>query len=146
MYITRYEPQYRPLGLLGRLVQEQDKLLRNLSEPDTVTDWSPAVDIREEDKRFVLQADLPGVDPDAIEVTMDDGVLTLTGSRKSESSDAKPGYKRFERVSGTFMRRFTLPETANGEEISAETCHGVLEISIPKQAKPQPRKITVRSA
>ncbi len=146
MYITRYEPQYRPLGRWDRLLQEQNNLPRTAREPDTVTDWLPAVDIREEDDRFVLQADLPGVDPDAIQVTMDDGVLTLTGSRESESSDEQGSYKRFERVSGTFKRRFTLPDTTNGEEISAETRHGVLEVSIPKQAKPKPRKINVRSA
>lgn len=148
MNITRYEPRYRPLGLLGRLLQDQelDTMLTGSIEPDSVSDWLPAVDIREEEDRFLLQADLPGVDPDAIEVTMEDGVLTIQGSRDTESTDEKEGYKRYERVRGSFLRRFTLPDTANGDEIAAATRHGVLEVSIPKQAKPQPRKISVKPA
>lgn len=148
MNITHFEPRYRPSGLLGRLLQDQelDQLLRTVSEPDTITDWLPSVDIHEEDDRFVLQADLPGVEPDAIEVTMEKGVLTLQGRRESETSNENHGYKRFERVSGSFMRRFTLPDTTNGEEISAKMRQGVLEVIIPKQAKPQPHKINVCSA
>lgn len=148
MNIARYEPRYRPLGLLGRLLQDQelDTLLSRGAEPDSVSDWLPAVDIREENDRFLLQADLPGVDPDAIEVTMEDGVLTIQGSRVSESTDEQESYKRYERVRGSFLRRFTLPDTANGDAISAATSNGVLEVSIPKQVKPQPRKISVKPA
>jgi HSP20 family protein len=148
MNIARYEPRYRSLGLLGRLLQDQelDTLLSRGAEPDSVSDWLPAVDIREENDRFLLQADLPGVDPDAIEVTMEDGVLTIQGSRDSESTDEQEGYKRYERVRGSFLRRFTLPDTANGDDIAAATRNGVLEVSIPKQVKPQPRKISVKPA
>ena len=148
MNITRYEPRYRPLGLLSRLLEDQelDTFLNRGLEPDSVSDWLPAVDISEEDDRFLLTADLPGVDPDAIEVTMEDGVLTIQGSRDTESTDEKNGYKRYERVRGSFLRRFTLPDTANGDDIAAATKNGVLEVSIPKQAKPQPRKISVKPA
>jgi HSP20 family protein len=148
MNISRYEPRYRPLGLLGRLLQDQDleRLLSTSVEPDSVSDWLPAVDICEEEDRFVLLADLPGVDPENIDIAMENGVLTIQGYRESETTDEQTGYKRYERVSGSFMRRFTLPDTANQEEISAETRHGVLEISIPKQVKKQPRKIDVRPA
>ena len=155
MNIMRYDPRYRParsLGLLSRLLQDEDidsllnpALSRN-GDAGLLTDWVPAVDIREKDDRFELSADLPGVNPDDITVTMEDGVLTIQGSRLTEATDEKDNYTRFERVYGKFLRRFTLPDTANGDEISAVTKHGVLNVSIPKQAKVQPRKIDVKSA
>ena len=146
MNVARYEPRYRPFGLLNRLLQEEN--LANLydREPDAVTDWLPAVDIREEDDRYILTADLPGVAPENIDVTMEDGVLTIQGHREAESTDDKSGYRRYERVSGSFLRRFTLPDTANGDEVDAHTRNGVLEVSIAKQAQVQPRKITVKAA
>jgi HSP20 family protein len=154
MNITRYEPLFRrgrSLSLLGQLLQEPG--LGSLLGPDNgsrsyadvLTDWWPAVDIREEETRFVLQADLPGVKPEAIEVSMEDGVLTIQGSRESESTTEGSDYKHYERAYGRFLRRFTLPDTANGDAISARTNHGVLEVSIPKQPRPLARKIQVES-
>jgi len=155
MNITRYEPLYRrgrSLNLLGQLLQEPefgsllnpDSGARN--EPDALTDWLPAVDIREENERFVLLADLPGVKPDDIDVSMEDGILTIQGSRESETKEDKSDYKRYERVYGKFLRRFTLPDTADGDKISARTNNGVLEVSIPKQPRPQARRIAVKPA
>jgi len=156
MNVIRYEPRYRhsgkSLGLLSRLLRDEDfenllnPTLAGSGESDLVADWAPAVDIRERDDSFELKADLPGVDPAEITVTMEDGVLTIEGSRLAEIRDEKDNCKRYERVYGKFLRRFTLPDTANGDEISAETRHGVLNVSIPKQAKVQPRKIAVKSA
>ena len=154
MNVMRYEPRYRParsLGLLGRLLQDEDidnllnPALAGNGESGLLADWVPAVDIRETDDSFELRADLPGVDPEDITVTMEEGVLTIEGSRLAEATDEKDNYKRFERVYGKFLRRFTLPDTANGDEISATTKHGVLNVSIPKQAKVQPRRIDVKS-
>jgi HSP20 family protein len=151
----RYEPRYRParsLGLLSRLLQDEDidsllnPALSGNGESGLLTDWVPAVDIREKDDRFELSADLPGVNPEDISVTMEDGVLTIQGSRLAEVTDEQDNYTRYERVYGKFLRRFTLPDTANGDEISALTKNGVLNVSIPKQAKVQPRKIAVKSA
>ena len=155
MNLMHYEPRFRParsLGLLSRLLQDQalEGLLNpaviNSNEPELITDWLPAVDIREEDDHFELSADLPGVDPENITVTMEDGVLSIEGSRDAQVTDETDGYQRYERVSGKFLRRFTLPDTANGEEISATTKQGVLTVSIPKQARLQARKIDVKSA
>lgn len=146
MNMIRYEPRYRPLGLLGRLLQDDELrgLLEPSGEPDVVTDWLPAVDIREEDERFVLHADLPGVNPEDIEVSMEDGVLTIQGERDTSNEEERGGYKRTERVRGSFLRRFTLPDTTDGGAVSATTRHGVLEITIPKQDKPKPHKIDVQ--
>lgn len=145
MNIARYEPPYRGLGLLNRLLNDDfDNLLTR--EADTVTEWTPAVDIREETSAYHLTADLPGVKPEDIDVTMDKGILTIRGSREAESAEEEGGYKRFERVRGTFMRRFALPDTANGDDIEARTEHGVLHVTIPKHAELAPRRITVSQA
>jgi HSP20 family protein len=107
------------------------------------SDWTPAVDIKETDTAFEIHADIPGVDPKDIEVHMEEGILSIKGERQSESKEEREGYKRIERSRGTFYRRFSLPDTADAEKITAKSNHGVLEITIPKQEQQQPRKITV---
>ena len=96
--------------------------------------WVPRVDIKEEAERFVILADLPGVDPAQIEVNMDKGVLSIKGER----------YSRVERAHGVFYRRFALPESANPDGIAASGRNGVLEISIPKRPEASPRRINVQ--
>jgi HSP20 family protein len=116
---------------------------------DQVVDWTPAVDVRETANAFVLTADVPGVDPKDIDVTMENGLLTIRGARRSDSAGEaaeQDGYRRIERVSGRFLRRFTLPETANAEAVTAKTSHGVLTLTIPKRAEVQPRRIEIQAA
>ena len=108
--------------------------------------WVPAVDIFEEKDCFIVRADLPGVDPDDIEVNMENDVLTVSGERKNEERSEFEGVSRIERVSGRFLRRFTLPETADADGIKATCRNGILEISIPKQAVLAPRRIAVEAA
>ena len=105
--------------------------------------WTPRVDIREEDKRFVILADIPGVDPKDIEISMDKGILTIRGERKSENQEGNGKTTRVERSYGAFYRRFALPDSADAEGISASGKHGVLEISIPKKPETTPRRINV---
>ena len=144
--------RYEPWGFVNQLHGEINRLFdRGYSGQDresglTASDWIPAVDIKEEDNRFLIHADVPGVDPKDIEITMEDGILTLKGERKSETREERDGYRRVERVSGQFFRRFTLPDTADAEGVTAKGSNGVLEISIPKQPKAQPRRITVKAA
>lgn len=140
--------RYEPWSLMTQLHNEMNRLFErgDNNGPVAATDWTPAVDIKEEAQRFVIHADVPGVDPKDIEVTMEDGILTLRGERKSENRDEQNGWRRVERVSGTFYRRFSLPDTADAEGVSARGSNGVLEIVIPKQAKVQPRRITVKAA
>lgn len=140
MTITRYEPW----SLLEQFQRQLDRFNDERSDTTSaVTSWSPAVDIKEENDRFVLKADLPGVKPDEIDVTMEDGVLTVRGERIDEKTDEQEGYKRVERFRGSFYRRFTLPDTTDSENISANYEHGVLELSIPKKPAVQPKRITV---
>ena len=105
--------------------------------------WVPAVDITEENGQYVLRADVPGVDAKDIDITVENDTLTIKGERTAESKDEQDGYKRIERVSGSFYRRFSLPDVADGERISAKSNNGVLEVTIPKQEKVQPRRIKV---
>ncbi len=110
---------------------------------DTVTDWVPSVDIKEGKDAYEVAADVPGVEPKDIDVSLEDGVLTVKGERKAESEDESDGYTRTERSYGNFYRRFTLPDTADAENISAKTEHGVLKLTIPKKEKAMPKRITV---
>jgi HSP20 family protein len=145
MTIVRYEPW----ALFDRLHQQFDRALGGVnadSGESANVSWIPHVDVREEAERFVVAADLPGVEGKDIEITADKGVLTIRGERRSEKSTAADGYERIERARGTFLRRFSLPESADAEAIKAAHANGVLEISIPKRAQEQPRKITVQAA
>ncbi len=143
--------RYEPWSLLNQLNNEMNALMEgrgpSLGDSSTLatSDWVPAVDIREEPDRYLIHADVPGVSPDDIEIHMEGGVLTLKGERKREDTEEREGYKRVERVYGSFYRRFSLPDTADAERITANSRNGVLEIVIPKQEKMQPRRIEVQS-
>ncbi len=147
MRIARYEPW----SLVHKMHNDLDRIFAARgatggSPEEPVADWLPAVDIAEEESRFVVRADIPGVSPDMIEITMDDGILSIRGERRSEIEDGDERYRRVERASGRFFRRFNLPDAADAEGITARHSHGVLEIVIPKQAKVMPRKIAVEAA
>ena len=106
--------------------------------------WAPAVDVKEEDERYVISADVPGVDPKDIEITMEAGVLSIKGSRNAESEQDAGAYTRTERAHGEFERRFSLPKGADADGIVASSSHGVLSVSIPKKPEPQPRRIEIQ--
>lgn len=134
---------------LHRLSQEWDQLFdpsHQLIEDSSMVEtshWAPAVDIKEEPTRFVLFADIPGVDPKDIEISMENGILTIKGERNATHTEESEGYTRIERSKGSFYRRFALPDTANADKISAEGKHGVLRIIIPKREKTAAKKIKV---
>ena len=138
--------RYEPINLFDRFNNEINRFLTGTPIQDETVparDWMPAVDILEEDSRYVLFADLPGVERSDIDISLEEGVLTIKGERRAESETQTDGYRRRERLRGSFLRRFTLPDTVNADSISATMKDGVLQIGIPKQEKPQPRKITV---
>ncbi|MGD9357033.1 MAG: Hsp20/alpha crystallin family protein [Chromatiales bacterium] len=138
-----------PWSLLDQWHKELDNMFDTRPRGDDTSrvegsDWTPAVDIKEEADRYLLHADIPGVKADDIEVSMDKGVLTIKGERKHESTESKEGYKRVERSHGVFMRRFALPDGVDGEQITASSKEGVLEVVIPKSEPEKPRRIEVR--
>lgn len=143
MAIIRYEPW----GLLNQLQKELARSQEDKSSEGSIAtaEWIPAVDIKEEADKFVIYADMPGVKPEAIEVSMEAGVLTVKGEKESETKTETEGYKRVERTSGSFYRRFSLPDSADGNAINAKCKHGVLEIVIPKREAVKPKRINVSS-
>ena len=132
-----------PWGLLNRLNRDLEGYLGNSS---TEVAYIPAVDVFEEKDRFVVKADLPGVNPEEIEVTAEKGVLSLRGERKTEKRENTEGYERLERVTGSFTRRFALPENVQADAIKATYTNGVLEVSIPKQPVVAAKRIAVQKA
>jgi len=139
MTVVRYEPW----GLLNRLRRELDQGIDTVAREAS---WTPPVDIHEEAAQFVVRADLPGVKPADIEITAEKGVLALRGSRNFEQKNDDGHYSRVERVSGKFVRTFSLPDNVQTDAIKAQFKDGVLELSIPKVAKAEPRKIEVQAA
>jgi HSP20 family protein len=121
-------------------------LQQNDQSNAAATQWAPRVDIKEEDQRFVIFVDVPGVDPAGIEVSMEKSVLSIKGERPAEKAEQDSRYTRVERAHGSFHRRFTLPESADADNIVANGKHGVLEIVIPKKAQTAPRRITINTA
>ncbi|PPE75390.1 heat-shock protein Hsp20 [Solimonas fluminis] len=142
MSILRYEPW----GLHQALFREFSRAVDRAAQDDSsgaTADWAPAVDIEEYADKFVLTADVPGVDPATIELTLEKGVLTLSGNRAAAAEPAGVERRRVERATGRFHRRFALPDTVDSEAVSASNRNGVLEITIPKRPQAQARKITV---
>ena len=135
---------YRPGNLFGQFDNEINRIFSNADAANQAHDWTPAMDIREEENRYILEADIPGVSREDLDITLEDSVLTIKGERTVNSEENSEGYRRRERTHGSFVRQFTLPDTVNTEAISAAVVNGVLEVGIPKQAKPEPRKITVK--
>jgi HSP20 family protein len=137
-------------GVMPRLQDEINRLFGNARDNDSSSAtamWIPLVDIHEYTNRFELHVDLPGVDPATVELTLDGGILTLSGERAPptrKDSEEVQG-RRVERGHGQFHRRFVLPDTADSEKVNATGSHGVLRITIPKQAKAMPRRIQTGS-
>ena len=143
--------RYEPWNVVSQLQNEINRVFGNLNDADSnsaTADWSPAVDVREYSNRFQLLLDIPGVEPKDVEITLDGGVLTVSGNRE-EMKDVGANadevqQQRLERRLGRFYRRFILPDTADGDNVNASGRNGVLEIVIHKQAKAQPRRIAVK--
>lgn len=124
-----------------------DRFLQHEDQSSVATSqWVPRVDIKEEEQRFVIFVDVPGVDPATIEVSMEKSILSIKGERSVANSEQNGRFTRVERAHGSFHRRFTLPDSADADNIVANGKHGVLEIVIPKKAETAPRRITINTA
>ena len=136
-------------NVVPKLQDEINRLFGNVRENDSssaTATWIPPVDIHEYTNRFELYVDLPGVDPAQVELTLDGGILTLSGQRTDQAT-GKVGEdapaRRIERGLGSFHRRFVLPDTVDGEKVNASGKNGVLTVTIPKQVKAMPRRIQI---
>lgn len=147
-------PARRPTDLWHRFQEDFDQLTHAMSdrwpslfeeEGEMVTrEWSPTVDVIEEESQFLVKADIPGVNPKEIEVSLDNSSLVIRGERKWEKEEKKEGYTRSECSRGIFYRRFNLPETADPEKVSAKGKDGVLTVTIGKREVSKPKRITIQ--
>ena len=142
--------RFEPWNVLDRLHRQVDQIFGDsFSAPAAASEasvtWIPGVDVHEESDKFVVRADLPGVEPKDISITTDNGVLTLRGERHIERRENQKGFERLERVEGAFLRRFTLPNNVQQDQIKARHINGVLEVTIPKVAAPEPKRGSVEA-
>jgi len=121
----------------------EDAVTRMMSEPRTSRPWSPAVDILETEEAVTVKADLPDVKTEDIDIRVENGTMTLRGSRKFEKDDKVKGYHRIERSYGDFVRSFALPPTVETDKVAAEYKNGVLTITLPKKETAKPRQVKV---
>jgi HSP20 family protein len=148
MSLVRYEPW----DVLTQLHREINRMfdatagVGAAAESSATADWMPPADIAEFNDRWVLKFDVPGVDTSKIDITLDQGILTISGEREKDGTVADAERRRIERPHGRFHRRFTLPDTADAANVRAVGRNGVLEVTIPKQPKAQPRRIEVKAA
>lgn len=148
-HVIRYQQWPMRTALVDEWRQNLRQTLQQQLEPQDAVRQSvwPPVEIREEADRFVVFADLPGVDPQQVEILADEGVLSLSGERVVPAGAATDdGQTYSERPRGAFQRRFTLPDNVDTDAITAHGAHGVLEISLPKRPEKQPRRIEVGQA
>ena len=142
MNMQRWNPFEEFENLLDRYNKSGGK---NLSDDLSFADWAPSVDIEEADDKYVIKADLPGVDKKDIEVKLENGVLSIRGEKQTEKETGK-GTKRHrtERFHGTFARSFTLPDAVKAEKVDASYKDGVLSLEIPKADEVKPKSIDIK--
>ena len=139
MSLSHFDP-------LANLRVFEDAFSRMLSEPQSNRPWTPSVDIYETENELVLKADLPEVEPNDIDVRIENQTLTLAGQRKFEKQDAGKGYHRIERSYGNFTRSFAVPNTFDTGTVAAAFKNGVLTVTLPKREAAKPRTIKVEAA
>ena len=146
--LTRWDPfrelddlQTRLSTLFGRSPIRKNGEKR---EALTVAEWAPLVDIVEDEKEYLIKAELPEVKKEDIKIGVQDDVLTISGERQYEKEEKNKKYHRVERAYGSFARSFTLPEDSDGDKLSAEFKDGVLKVHLPKSEKAKPKRIEVK--
>ena len=147
MRVIKWEPFRDVDDVFDRFVAETlRRWPRQATEGQAALDWAPAADVSETEAEYLIKADLPEVRKEDVSITVQDGVLTLSGERRQEIRAENEKVHRVERTYGSFARRFALPENADEQSIRAESRDGVILIHIPKQkvVQPQPRQITIQ--
>ncbi|HTQ50113.1 MAG TPA: Hsp20/alpha crystallin family protein [Candidatus Acidoferrales bacterium] len=120
------------------------RLSNGAQESMAIAEWTPSVDIAEDDKEWVIKADLPEVKKEDVKVTVENGVLRITGERKLEKEEKGRKYHRVEWSYGSFLRSFVLPDGADGSKVNADFKDGVLKVRLPKNEKARPKAIEVK--
>jgi HSP20 family protein len=151
MFLTTTRRPYEGLQTLRRLNNVLDEAFGNWpfqqDESGSITSaWHPAVDNFEDKDAVKIVAELPGVKPDDVKLSLESNLLTIRGEKKQEAEERSERVHRYERSYGSFERAFALPSTVDGEKISAEYQNGILTVTVPKAERARPREIPVRTA
>lgn len=117
---------------------------QNGNESMFVSEWAPVVDISEDEKSYLIKAELPEVRKEDVRVTVENGILTLTGERKFEKEEKNKKYHRIERAYGTFARSFALPENIDASKVNASYKDGLLTVAVAKSERAKPKQIEVK--
>ena len=145
---TEWEPFRELREIENRMARifGRTPLLTNGEKEESIdiANWAPPVDITEDDKEYLVKAELPEVKKEEVKVTVQDNVLSITGERKFEKEEKGKKYHRVERAYGKFERTFTLPDGADASKISAEFKDGVLKVHLPKSEKAKPKAVEVK--
>jgi HSP20 family protein len=142
MAVVRWEPARR----LDTFHSDFDRLFDaflGTRPQDSAGRWVPAMDLVETKDHLVLKADLPGLDRDDVDIEVTDGVLTISGERKTEREERQDGYHRIERAYGAFSRSLSLPDGIDAEQVQADFEKGVLVVRIPKPAERKPHRVEI---
>ncbi len=145
--LTRWNPFREMEELQNRLLSAFNLVPNRRGEGQesiTVAEWAPLVDIIEDDKGYLIKAELPEMRKDDVKVTVENGVLTISGERKLEKEEKGRRYHRVERAYGSFARSFTLPDDADAEKVGAEFRDGVLKVHVAKSESAKPKQIEVK--
>ena len=148
-HLTRWEPVNDIANLSSRMDRLFDEMmgrgLRRIANEDRVRgSWSPAVNIMEKQDVIQITADLPGMKAEDVEVTVDNGVLSVRGERRLEEATEGETYHRIERVYGVFERTFTLPNSVDTTKIEAKFANGEMVVTLPKREESKPRSVKVK--
>jgi len=148
MTLVRWDPFRELEDMSERLnrVFSRPSLRNSGKENLTVADWMPTVDISETDGEYLIKAELPEVKKEDVKVTVENGVLTLQGERRQEKEEKGKRFHRVERLYGSFVRSFSLPESVDESGVKAEYTEGVLNLHLPKSEKVKPKAIDVKVA
>jgi HSP20 family protein len=145
--LTRWEPFRELEDLQNRLSTIVNRAPRQSGREDmTIADWVPTADITEDEKEYLIRAELPDLRKEDVKVTVENGVLTISGERKFEKEEKKKKYHRVERAYGRFVRSFTLPDDADANGVKADFKDGMLTVHLAKNEKAKPKQIEVKVA
>jgi HSP20 family protein len=142
--INRWEQPFRGATTLQEQINRVfGDVVGRAGEESNLTPWAPEVDIYETENELVVKADLPDVDPQALDIRVENNILTIRGERKFDKKVNEDNYLRIERSYGSFSRSFSLANSVNSEAIKADYQNGVLTLSIPKREEAKPKQIKV---
>ncbi len=141
--MNRWEPSRGATTLQEQLNRVFGDMLERAGDESNLTPWAPAVDIFETEHELVVKADLPDVNPQDLDIRVENNILTIRGERKFENKVNEENYLRVERSYGSFSRSFSLANSVNSEAIKADYQNGVLTLSIPKREEAKPKQIKV---